>query len=100
MPSVAADDPSFQRGDWGPYRQRRYWRGPVWVNAVWLVWRGLVRLGYQEHATELATRLTRTVSEAGLREYYDPFDGDGMGQRDFAWSTLVLELLQHDDGTR
>ena len=24
----------------------RYWRGPTWINAAWLVWLGLLRLGY------------------------------------------------------
>ncbi len=94
VPSVAADEASFQRGDRGALRQHRYWRGPVWVNTAWLIWRGLVRLGYGSHADELADRITGAVRTAGLREYYDPFDGTGMGQRDFAWSTLVLELLQ------
>ena len=93
VPSVAADEPSFQRGDLGRLHLHRYWRGPAWVNTAWLVWLGLVRLGYDEHAETLAQRMTQTIHAAGLREYYDPFNGTGMGQRDFAWSTLVLELL-------
>ena len=40
-----------------------------------------------------AGRLARTVETSGLCEYYDPYDATGMGQREFAWSTLVLELL-------
>lgn len=94
MPSVAADERAFQRGDRGLLGIRRYWRGPVWVNAVWLVWRGLVRLGYDEHAAELAHRTIQLLSGAGLYEYYDPINGTGMGQPGFAWSALVLELLR------
>jgi hypothetical protein len=94
VPSVAADEASFQRDDRGPLRQHRYWRGPVWVNAAWLVWLGLVRLGYDGQAAELARRVTGAVQAAGLREYYDPYDGAGMGQRNFAWSALALELLE------
>ena len=37
--------------------------------------------------------MATAVLGAGLREYYDPRTGAGMGARDFAWSTLVLELL-------
>ena len=32
-------------------------------------------------------------SAEGLREFYDPHDGRGMGAHDFAWSALALELL-------
>ena len=71
-PSVAADDPSFSRRDRLLFL-RRYWRGPTWVNAAWLLWLGLVRLGYDDAATEMAQRLTGAVRAAGLREYYDPY---------------------------
>jgi hypothetical protein len=90
-PSVAASEPSYEPGGGhGPIR--RYWRGPTWVNAAWLCWRGLVRLGYDEAAQELARRLTGAVATTGLREYYNPRTGTGMGARDFAWSSLVLEM--------
>ena len=58
---------------------RRYWRGPTWVNSAWLVWRGLVRLGYADEAATIAAAITETVSREGLREFYDPHDGRGMG---------------------
>jgi hypothetical protein len=91
-PSVAADEPSFSRRErfWG---LRRYWRGPTWINAAWLLWQGLVRLGYDEHAGELARGIAQAVAREGLREFYDPFTGAGMGARRFAWSALVLEML-------
>jgi hypothetical protein len=94
--SVSATDPSFSTDDRGFLRPRRYWRGPTWVNAAWLMWLGLTRLGYREQADELAERLARTVLQSGLREYYNPFTGDGMGAVDFGWSSLVLELIDPD----
>jgi hypothetical protein len=94
-PSVALDDPSFTTRD-RRLGLRRYWRGPTWVNSAWLVWLGLVRLGYAEQAAELAARVTAAVARAGLREYYHPVTGAGMGAHDFAWSALVLELLDPD----
>jgi hypothetical protein len=96
LPSVAADEPRFQRGDLGPWHQRRYWRGPMWINAAWLVWLGLRRLGYEEPARELAQRTVAAVRQSGLREYYDPYDSRGMGQRHFAWSTLIMEMIDPD----
>ena len=65
-----------------------------------MLWLGLVRLGYAEQAKTLCTRLSAAVAAAGLREYYDPYDGRGMGQVDFGWSSLLLELLEHDPRSR
>jgi hypothetical protein len=95
-PSVPPTEPGFSTRDGGWLWIKRYWRGPTWVNAAWLVWLGLVRLGYREQADELATRIATTVLAQGLREYYDPYTGRGMGAVDFAWSTLVLEMLEPD----
>jgi hypothetical protein len=95
-PSVSARDPTFTLHDRGLYG-RRYWRGPAWINAAWLLWTGLVRLGYEDEANELAQRVIATVTRSGLREYYNPFSGAGMGQVDFGWSALVMELADPDD---
>jgi mannosylglycerate hydrolase MGH1-like protein len=94
-PSVSAADPRFSRSD-RFLLLRRYWRGPTWINAAWLVWLGLVRLGYRVEAGELAGRIARAVRDAGLREYYDPYTGKGMGATDFSWSALAMELIDPD----
>jgi glycogen debranching enzyme len=94
-PSVSASEPSFEPG--GGHRLiRRYWRGPTWVNSAWLVWLGLLRLGYADEAGKLAEGICRAVEAEGLREYYDPRDGKGLGAVDFAWSALVTELAEPD----
>jgi glycogen debranching enzyme len=92
---VSAADPRFSRSD-RFLLLRRYWRGPTWVNAAWMLWLGLVRLGYGAEAGELAARIARAVRAAGLREYYDPYTGEGMGATDFSWSALVMELIEPD----
>ena len=89
--SVSAEEPSFEPGR-GPGWKRRYWRGPTWVNAAWMLWLGLERLGYQAEARHMADRLTEVVLREGLREYYDPNTGEGLGAVDFAWTTLILEM--------
>ncbi len=95
-PSVSATDPKFSTDDRGFLRPRRYWRGPTWINSAWLIWLGLRRLGYEEAADELVSRITAAVRASGLREYYNPFTGEGMGAVDFGWSSLVLELTDPD----
>ncbi|MEA2210313.1 MAG: hypothetical protein QOF83_261 [Solirubrobacteraceae bacterium] len=95
-PSVGLAEPSFTLRDRGRLGQRIYWRGPSWMNAAWLVWIGLARLGYRDRAAEMAGRLGAAVKRFGLREYYSPFNGMGMGAINFGWSTLVLEMLEPD----
>jgi hypothetical protein len=98
-PSVAACEPSYEPGGGrGPIR--RYWRGPTWVNSAWMAWLGMRRLGYETEAQRLAGGLIAAVEREGLREYYDPRDGRGLGARDFAWSALVAELADPDPGLK
>ena len=90
-PSVSVSERTYEPGGGrGPIR--RYWRGPTWVNAAWLVWIGMRRLGYLAEAEHLAAGVIGAVARSGLREYYDPRDGRGLGAREFAWSALVAEL--------
>ncbi|HEX7293584.1 MAG TPA: hypothetical protein VF259_03485 [Solirubrobacterales bacterium] len=92
-PSVSVAEPSYAPdGGRGPIR--RYWRGPTWVNSAWLVWLGLRRLGYAEEAQSLAAGVIGAVEREGLREYYEPRTGKGLGAQDFAWSALVAELAE------
>jgi len=90
-PSVAANERGYEPGGGrGPIR--RYWRGPTWINSAWMVWLGLRRLGYEREAQQLADGVIGAVAREGLREYYDPRNGTGMGAKDFAWSALIAEL--------
>jgi hypothetical protein len=95
-PSVSISDPAFSRDDKLLPWIRRYWRGPTWINSAWLLWLGLVRLGYREPALELARRVGAAVTANGLHEYYDPYTGRGMGAPNFAWSALAIELAEPD----
>ncbi|MFI5123497.1 MAG: hypothetical protein ACHQJ5_11435, partial [Vicinamibacteria bacterium] len=94
-PSVSAQEPTFEPNR-GPGWKLRYWRGPTWVNAAWMLWLGMRRLGYEAEAAEMAARLEALVLRQGLREYYDPNTGEGLGARDFAWTSLILEMAEPD----
>ena len=96
-PSVAVCEPSYEpRERRGPIR--RYWRGPTWLNAAWLLWLGLRRLGYEAEAERMTAGLAGAVAREGLREYHDPRDGTGLGAKDFAWSSLIAEMVDPTQG--
>ena len=44
----------------------------------------------------MANGLIGAVEREGLREYYDPRTGKGLGAKDFAWSALIAELADPD----
>lgn len=99
-PSVSIGERSFARRDraLGGRAPARYWRGPTWLNTAWLCWIGMRRLGYAAEADALARGLADAILREGLREYYDPFSGAGMGARQFGWTSLILEMLDGDLG--
>ena len=94
--SVSAQEPTFQPRKWkGPLR-RLYWRGPTWINSAWLIWMGLLRHGYEPEAMEMSKRLADAVANERLREFYEPNFGEGLGAREFGWSSLIAELADPD----
>jgi hypothetical protein len=73
-----------------PERQwRNYWRGPVWANVTWLVALALEGHGEPAIAAELRRRMLDAVEGAGMREYFAPESGRGLGAEDFAWTAAL-----------
>jgi hypothetical protein len=86
--SLAARHPESSR--------RNYWRGPVWANTTWLCAHGLALHGDDSAAAMLRLRLLKVVGAGGMREYFEPEGGRGLGARAFAW-TAALTLRVADD---
>jgi glycogen debranching enzyme len=93
IPSVAAGEPSFDPEN----RAQTTWRGPSWVNSNWYLWQGLRAHGYADVATELARRTVAMLARGGIREFFNPLTGEGLGAVDFGWTTLVLDMI-HTEG--
>ena len=89
VPTVAASDPSFDP----ECKTDCMWRGPTWMNANWYLYGGLRAHGFDDVAHDLARRSIELVARSGVREYFDPLTGAGEGAHDFAWTTLVLDLI-------
>lgn len=96
-PDMSIPLPSYDRcaPDLEP---ERYWRGPVWVNMNWLLWRGLIQHGYPSLAAALRRATVDLVRGGGCYEYFHPYTGQGIGTPEFSWTAaLTLDLLATGD---
>jgi glycogen debranching enzyme len=96
VPSVAVSEPEFEPRKWKSGPIRRYWMGPSWGNSAWLIWLGLNRLGYEKEAAEMEKAWLGCYVREGSWEFYEPYSGEGMGARDFGWTSLVAEFADPD----
>ena len=71
LPSVARTDPTYTDD---------MWRGPVWVNMVWLVSAGFARYGLHAEATRLRTAMVAEIERwrASHGTFFEYFDADGV----------------------
>lgn len=86
------------------YKEKRLWRGPVWININWYVVEALFQI-YKQHmkidrktakqayslAFHISTK-TQEMIQQGCFEFYNPFSGKGMRVDHFSWSTLGFIL--------
>lgn len=87
LPSVLPDQPGFESD--------RYHRGPVWVNANWMIARGLEDLGLRSRARGLASSTVELVQHSGSYEYFDAYTGRRAGTDQFSWTaSLTIDLLK------
>jgi hypothetical protein len=68
---------------------RNYWRGPVWTNVTWLCALALEEQGDSVAAAKLRLRMMEAIEGGGMREYFVPDSGRGLGARDFAWTAAL-----------
>ena len=88
LPSVPASNPKFMPGNPRGF----IWRGPTWVNTNWFLSHSLKGHGYLELAETIVAKTHEAVEKSGFREYYHPYTGEGLGARDFGWTTLILDM--------
>ena len=88
VPSVSASEPKFLPGNPHGF----IWRGPTWMNTNWFLSHALRHHGYPEMADEIVAKSQALIEGAGFREYYNPYNGEGYGAREFGWSTIILDM--------
>lgn len=97
VPTVAADDPSFNPAFESP-RKSGLWRGPTWVSTNWFVVQGLLKHGFKDEAKHITARTRELVETHGFREFYNPYTGEPYGAPGFGWSTLVIDMIAAAEG--
>jgi glycogen debranching enzyme len=75
------------------FAPRRYWRGPVWINANWMLAHGFAEAGMPDAARTLRRDALTLLTRHGFWEHYDPRDGTPGGARGFSWSAALALVL-------
>jgi glycogen debranching enzyme len=80
------------------------WLGPIWVNANYMVFRGLVKYGYKDEARKMAEKTIKLIGmdyekTGDLHEFYLPENGEPVMNRGFQdWNYLVLNMIAWYEG--
>jgi len=74
------------------FEEKRYWRGPVWVNCNWFIYKGLINKD-EKYSKKIKQSTIKLVEKKGFHEYYSCKNGKPMGANNFSWSAaLYLDL--------
>lgn len=88
--------PSYDRHE-SDYDSKKYWRGPIWMNLNWMLYRGLARYGHKKYVNFIKQSIIYLSGTSGFYEHYDPENGKGYGADDFSWSAaLFLDVVDMD----
>lgn len=80
------------------------WLGPIWGITNYMVFRGLLKYGYQDIAGELAEKTVRMFEDdiracGEMHEYYDPESGSPVHNIGFQnWNLLAVNMQAWLDG--
>lgn len=86
IPSVGVEEDFF--------RPISYWRGPIWFNVNWLLWKGFKASRLKKRAEHLRRHMINLVWHHGFYEYYNPLTAEGLGGKEFSWTAaLTIDLL-------
>ncbi|MCW9706225.1 MGH1-like glycoside hydrolase domain-containing protein [Fodinibius salsisoli] len=88
--------PSYDRQQ-PKYSDQKYWRGPIWINLNWLLYKGLAQYGHREYDKLIKQTIIYLVQKSGFHEFYNPKTGEGYGAEKFSWTAaLFLDILNSE----
>lgn len=71
-----------------------YWRGNIWIQINWFIFRGLLIQNQITLAMNLAKKIMHLLYQNGFWEYFNPHTGVGLGAGDYSWDSLVVDLIE------
>jgi len=82
------------------YSPKKYWRGPVWINLNWLLFKGLKQYEYNDISQRVKNDSIELIERYGFYEYFDARKEQsetGYGGNNFSWSAaLIIDLLNEE----
>jgi hypothetical protein len=81
------------------FETKCYWRGPVWINMNWMLYKALIKIQDFNFAKKILNDSISLIKEHGFFEYFDPRkkNGAGYGTDNFSWSAALLIDLLHSE---
>ena len=74
------------------FEEKRYWRGPVWINSNWIIYEGLKEKD-GKFAHLLKKKTLKLLEDKKFYEYYNYKNSECLGANNFSWSAaLYLDL--------
>ena len=75
------------------FEEKRYWRGPVWINCNWIIYQGLKNKD-KNFANKIKEKTINLIKKNGFFEYYSFKTGKAFGANNFSWTaSLFLDLI-------
>ena len=75
------------------YEEKRYWRGPIWINCNWIIYQGLKDKD-KKFAKMVRNKTIDLVKKNGFYEYFNTNTGKAYGAKNFSWTaSLFLDLI-------
>jgi len=75
------------------FEEKRYWRGPVWINCNWFIHKGLKNKD-RFFSEKIKKKTIQILEKKGFFEYFSCKNGQPMGAKNFSWSAaLYLDLI-------
>jgi neutral trehalase len=89
VPSNAINEDTFDHD--------HYWRGPIWININWFLWKGFKEYEMKDEASHIKRHLLKLMENDSFSEYYSPKTGESEGAKNFSWTAaLAIDILFDD----
>ena len=75
------------------FEEKRYWRGPIWINTNWIIYKSLINKN-KSFAEKIKKQTIQLINQNGFHEYYSSKTGLPFGANNFSWSAaLYLDFM-------